>query len=143
MRRYIRHPSGVPIQFSVRKLGNEHRDSYPALALRDVSEGGLCFSSQYPVEPGSTITIRIPVESPPFRAQGVVAWCHPENGSYAIGVQFDDSVTRFSVRMVEQVCHIEHYRADVRATEGRKLSSEEAAREWIDRFAREFPGNGK
>lgn len=139
-RRYIRHPAGVPIQFSVTE-GEQHSDTVKALALRDVSEGGLCFSSARAVEPGSSITIQIPIESPPFQAQGVVAWCRPEGGRYAVGVRFDD-ITRFGVRMVEQVCHIERYRDDVRQIEGRQLSSEEAAQEWVSRFAEEFPGGG-
>ncbi len=138
MRRYIRHPSGVPIQYSVGSEPQEH-SSYRAFGLRDVSEGGLCFSSKKPVDIGSVITIEIPIESPPFKAQGVVAWCRPEGEGYAVGVQFSDNVTRFSVRMVEQVCHIEHYRADVREKEGRQLSSDEAAQEWIDRYAGDFP----
>lgn len=140
MRRYIRHPAGVPIRFSVENT--EEQDTYRAFALRDVSEGGLSLDSENPVAIGSNITIEIPIESPPFQARGIVAWCRPEGDHYAIGVQFDDYVTRFSVRMVEQVCHIEHYRADVREVEGRQLTSEEAAKEWIDRFASEFPGCG-
>jgi hypothetical protein len=46
--------------------------------------------------------------------------------------------------MVEQVCHIEEYRRTVQRLEGRELSAEEAAFEWIHRFAAQFPetGNG-
>lgn len=143
IRRYIRHPAGVPLKFSVENPEQPNdffTQAYRAFGLRDVSEGGLCFSSDHPVTPGSKITIEIPIESPPFQARGVVAWCRPEAGAYAIGVQFSDDSTRYSVRMVEQVCHIEHYRADVQQAEGRQLTSEEAAREWIERFAGEFPG---
>jgi Tfp pilus assembly protein PilZ len=141
MRRYIRHPSGVPIKFSVANTHGED-DSFRAFALRDVSEGGLCFCSQHPIAPGSTITIEIPIESPPFEAKGQVAWCRPEGNGYAVGVQFNDDFTRFSVRMVEQVCYIERYRAEVLDKEGRELTSDEAAQEWVERFAGEFPGCG-
>jgi hypothetical protein len=164
MRRYIRHPSGVPLKFAVADgVGQKNAvDEGEALGVRDVSEGGLCFSSDHPVQIGSHITIQIPIGSPPFEAKGVVAWCHEENeviergedsgfpridngydgggNRYAVGVQFEDYVTRFSVRMVEQVCHIEHYREDMRKLEGRDLSIEEAAQEWIDRYAGNFPG---
>jgi len=37
------------------------------------------------------------------------------------------------------VCHIEDYRQSVSRIEGRQLSAEEAATEWIDRYARDFP----
>lgn len=41
--------------------------------------------------------------------------------------------------MVEQLCHIEHYKAEVLAREGRQLDGEQAAREWIRKFAHGFP----
>jgi hypothetical protein len=41
--------------------------------------------------------------------------------------------------MIEQICHIEHYRKEVKLVEGRELSSEEAADEWITRYAGDFP----
>ena len=41
--------------------------------------------------------------------------------------------------MIEQICHIEHYRAEVEGKEGRELSSQEAAKEWISSYAGDFP----
>lgn len=41
--------------------------------------------------------------------------------------------------MVEQLCHIEHYRRTVRESQGRALGSQEAAIEWIERYAEAFP----
>jgi hypothetical protein len=41
--------------------------------------------------------------------------------------------------MVEQVCHIEQYKADVLKKEGRELTGEEAAKEWILKYAKDFP----
>ena len=41
--------------------------------------------------------------------------------------------------MVEQICHIEHYRRTVHESQGRSLSSHEAAPEWIERYAEAFP----
>jgi len=40
---------------------------------------------------------------------------------------------------VEQICHIEQYKRDMRDQEGRELTGEQAAYEWIERFAAEFP----
>jgi hypothetical protein len=37
--------------------------------------------------------------------------------------------------MVEQVCHIEHYRKEVMVCEGRQLTSEDAAKEWVAKYA--------
>jgi ABC-type Fe3+-hydroxamate transport system substrate-binding protein len=40
--------------------------------------------------------------------------------------------------MVGQVYQIEHYRQEVEQLEGRILGSEEAAEEWIQRYAADF-----
>jgi hypothetical protein len=44
--------------------------------------------------------------------------------------------------MVEQVCHIESYKQQILKSEGRKLSPEEAAVEWVSKFAANFPDPG-
>ena len=47
--------------------------------------------------------------------------------------------TAFAVRMIEQVCHIEQYRQQVSKKEGRELSRDGAALEWITQHAALFP----
>jgi hypothetical protein len=54
-------------------------------------------------------------------------------------VQFLDAADAFRARMVEQVCSIERYRREVRRREGRVLSGQEAAEEWIREHAARFP----
>ncbi len=44
--------------------------------------------------------------------------------------------------MVEQVCYIEDYRRFVLMHEGRELSQEDAASEWIAKYAAQFPAIG-
>lgn len=132
MRQYIRHPFDVTIRYTV---GESVTDGE---ALKDISEGGLCFHTPNPVTPGSRIHIEIPVEGTAFTADGVVVWCREQEG-YEVGVRFDEATQNFSLRMVEQLCHIKHYQQEVRAREGRELSNEEAALEWIEKYARIFP----
>ena len=72
-------------------------------------------------------------------AQARVAWCKDRRGYYEVGVEFLAEDDMFRARMVEQVCHIEHYRKAVKAKEGRRLSREEAALEWIAKHAADFP----
>ena len=43
------------------------------------------------------------------------------------------------MRMVEQVCHIEHWKKEIREKEGRELTGEQAAMEWIKKYAKDFP----
>jgi hypothetical protein len=76
---------------------------------------------------------------PPFDAKARVVWCRPENSKYLVGVEFLDKADAFRSRMVEQVCTIEEYRQQVRRAEGRTLSSQEAAEEWIVKYAGAFP----
>jgi PilZ domain len=135
MREFIRHPADVPIQIqSARDRGFENRST------QNVSFGGLAFSSATAIEPETFITLRLPYLQPLFEvAAARVAWCRNEGSQYVIGVQFPDSEEAFRVRMVEQLLHIETYRREVAEREGRQLTMEEAAREWISRYAASFP----
>jgi len=61
---------------------------------------------------------------------------------YDVGLRLLDPNDAFRVRMVEQVCHIEHYRNEISAREGRRLTSREAAVEWISKYSASFPDLG-
>jgi|GEM_PF-107554 len=148
MRQFIRHPSDIPIAYCLgqaKKTIEVERKSDPSVEffasdrLRDVSRGGLCFNADCPVRKGTPIHIEIAIEQPAYAADGTVAWCRPEGDHFAVGVQFNEPSTRYSVRMVEQVCHIEHYRFNILEKEGRDLTSEEAASEWVEKYAAQFP----
>ena len=135
MRSFIRHPSDIPIEYQVDAEGSGPGREH----LSDIGHGGLSFSSSRELAVGGPITIRISQLQPVFEVEGRVAWCRPEGDGFAIGVSFLQAGDRFRVRMVEQVCHIEHYKSEVLATEGRVISGEQAAREWISRYAGSFP----
>lgn len=134
MREYIRHPSDIPIKYHVQGLESAHSD-----ALKNISAGGLSFMSSVEIKENTPIIINIPVIKPGFRVRGVVVWCRLHDGTYDIGVRFLDKETEFRVRMIEQICYIEHYRKEVLLNEGRRLTSEQAALEWIEKFAQDFP----
>ena len=138
MRRYIRHPTDMPIEY---KLGDvvARKKEY----LKNVSHSGLSFQSSTFLEPGSVIHLRIPVHKPVFTAVGIIVWCRRnvkcEDDCYDVGVEFREKKTEHGIRMVEQVCYIEHYKKEVFEKEGRKLTGEEAAVEWINKYAKKFP----
>ena len=134
MRLYIRHPTDVPIDFQLGGRASTSRE-----VLTNYSEGGLCFLADALIEPGTEIHIAIPITPPQFHATGVVVWCRKEENCYLVGVKFTEEETAYAVRMVEQLCYIEHYKQTVKTKEGRALSGEEAALEWIEKFAGEFP----
>lgn len=134
MRTFIRHPSDIPIELMV-----EEKHSTELDALHDVSYGGLSFISDESLEKGVHLHIRIDTVQPPFEADGVVVWCHRIKEHYMVGMEFSNKEDVFLVRMVEQICHIEHYKKEVEEQEGRTMTSQEAAIEWINKYADVFP----
>jgi hypothetical protein len=136
MRQFIRHPAEIPIEVTARgRLTHVTHDTF------DLSIGGLAFHYDREFEPGNVVEIRIPIVRPPFEVDARVAWCKPGKGRFELGVEFLAQDDAFLVRMVEQVCHIENYKKEIYQTEGRILSAEEAAMEWILKYASRFPGS--
>jgi hypothetical protein len=133
VRVYVRHPSEFPVDLSAGERGEGRRER-----LRDLSEGGLCCRSSVAFEPGEQVRIRIPVGAPGFEAEGRVAWCRADEQGYRIGIEFIGRDDAFKARLVEQVCQIERYHRQLCA-EGREVSEEEAAVEWIGKYAARFP----
>lgn len=134
MRQFIRHPSDVPIEYRLVDLA-DHLHEY----LCNISTGGLCFTSRQYVPIGAEILIQIPLRRPVFEVKGAVTWCNRVDDHFEVGVKFIDTRTELGVRMAEQVCYIEHYKKEVLEKEGRILTGEEAAVEWITAYAHNFP----
>lgn len=130
-RAFIRHTAGVPLE--IRSVPGAAASTPQSV---NVSAGGLSFVCDTPPELGSIIQVRIPTVDPPFQAQ---ARMKPEDDAFCVGVQFLDASDAFRARMVEQVCAIERYRCQVRDGEGRDLSPQDAAAEWIARYGGRFP----
>lgn len=133
-REFLRHTVDVPLV--VERLGGSAALSGQGV---NVSHGGLAFVSASCPDVGEVLQLRIPTVKPAFEGQARVAWCRPEAGQYLVGVQFLDPNAAFRSRMVQQVCSIENYRKEVREREGRALTPQEAADEWIEKFAGRFP----
>lgn len=107
--------------------------------LTNVSLGGLAFISPEPLEVLHPVRISFPALNQDSFLVGNVAWCEESGEGYEIGVEFESSKDVFRLRMIEQICHIEHYRKEVARVEGRDLSTQEAAQEWISKYASDFP----
>ena len=142
-REYIRHPSDIPLQYTLIDEPRHDVDS-----THNVSLGGLSFSVAEDIKINSWLTITIPVNNDDFEVEAQVRWCRAQDNSsfdsslsalFDVGVQFSDTLDAFSIRMVEQICHIENYKKQVLEKEGRALSNDEAAAEWIEKYATEFP----
>ncbi len=133
-REFIRHPTDIPIEVS---LSSDQGSIQPRLS--NISEGGLAFIQDRRFSPGAILQVRIPFIEPQLKVNAQVVWCEQHGSQFEIGVRFLEWSDAYKVRMVEQVCHIEQYKRHVERTEGRRLSGEEAASEWIEKFASEFP----
>ncbi|MFO7604056.1 MAG: PilZ domain-containing protein [Gammaproteobacteria bacterium] len=133
LRRYIRHPSDIPIEYAV--CDGQAKRARP---LADIGMGGLSFQVQEYLTVGQHLQLRIPSIRPDLQIQAVVSWCDRVEAGYQVGIRFLQDQDRFIMRMVEQVCHIEAYRQKIQTEEGRRLSATEAACEWIKRFAEDF-----
>jgi hypothetical protein len=138
MRQFIRHPVDVPVEIGIAAAG-----SPSSVRTHDISAGGLDVHSNVAIEPGVDVEIRITHVQPAFEAHARVAWCQPHcKSGFELGVTFLDADDAFRARMVEQVCHIEDYRMSVYRRDGRQLTSQEAALEWIAQYAEQFPAIG-
>lgn len=133
-RSFLRHPADIPIEIFADGVRQR-----AARRMKDVGLGGLACRSENALEIGAGVVITIGLVQPPFRAPGTVVWCARQGMHYEIGIRFLEADDAFAARMVEQICHIEHYRNEVLRIEGRVLDGESAALEWIERFAGDFP----
>jgi hypothetical protein len=132
-REFLRHTVDVPLE--VERVGEAPRAGQGV----NVSYGGLAFVTTECPSAGEILRLRIPTVEPAFESRARVAWCRPEAGKYLVGVQFLDATAAFQSRMVQQVCSIERFRKEIEEREGRVLTTEEAADEWIARYAGRFP----
>ena len=140
IRKFIRHPVDVPIQVSNNWVEDEDDETLDQ-TITNVSLGGLAFVSPKPLEVLERVRVCIPILERDNTLIGNVVWCEKSDSGdeFEIGIEFEKSRDAFRLRMIEQVCHIEHYRKEVMQSEGRELSAQEAAREWILKYAGDFP----
>jgi Tfp pilus assembly protein PilZ len=134
MRNFIRHPADIPIKIIKHESGDCDRQP-----LQDISIGGLRCRLNEPLAIGDEIKIIIDLVKPVLEISGRVVWCRAADTAYELGIEYQGEEDVYRLRMVEQICHIEHYRKEIQIREGRNISSEQAASEWINKFADEFP----
>lgn len=134
VRSYIRHPFDIPIEIVPETLEKPSDDQ-----LKNISHGGLAFNSAVALKVGDIVRVRINLVNPDVKITGKVKWCKKKSSQFEVGLEFLDKGDEFKMRMIEQVCHIEHYKREVFAKEGRDISSQEAALEWIEKYAETFP----
>lgn len=133
MRRFLRHPSDMPVELVQRKHA-----FLPRQRLHNISLGGVACNSSKGFRKGTAVELRIPLLGEQARYPGVVAWCRKLTEGYLVGVAFIDEDTLFRAHMVEQVCQIEHYRHQREQELGCPQEVETVAKEWISKHAADF-----
>lgn len=134
MRAYIRHPSSFPVSIKLARDRHELVDQ-----MCNVSVAGLQVKLPHAIDEGTLLDVRITTITPAFSAAARTVWCHQAEADFEVGLHFLEPNDAFKVRMVAQICHIEEYRKSTLAREGRHLTVEQAAREWIEKYADTFP----
>lgn len=134
MRHSIRYAVDIPIEVTF-----QNRESKTE-RVRNVSIGGLCVTMENCPGIGIRLLVRFPYLDPHFEAGVEVVWCLRKGTQYDVGLRLLDPNDVYKVRMIEQICYIEHFRNEVFAHEGRRLTAREAALEWIDKYSSSFPG---
>ena len=85
--KFTRHIEGKRVDHTIAA----HREPHLALALRDLSIGGLSAISQTPVEAGERLAVFFPPQGIKrgWDAYGRVIRCNPSAMGYRIAVEFD------------------------------------------------------
>ncbi len=131
---YIRHPDDIPIELQ--------QLSHP-LPLTNFSQRlGLICHSQTMLNEGTDVALCVPFVAPSISVSGRINWCRKLDSGFEVGINFESVDASMRVRMLEQLCRIHQYRLHVCQEQGRSLSEEDAALEWIERYAALFPSDG-
>lgn len=138
-RRFIRHPLVFPLKYRV--LDNNEKGVKECCSRTvNISQGGLMFVSKEPANVNDKIMLQMPVEKKVFNVQAKVTHCSRdvETQLYEIGVCFFRLHDAFKTKLIEQIYLILEYR-DLRSLElGKKISVQDASREWIKRYSERF-----
>ncbi|WP_061238004.1 PilZ domain-containing protein [Ectopseudomonas composti] len=134
MRKFLRHPSDMPVELVLRRQA-----PIPRQRLNNISLGGVACNSPRGFRRGTSVELRIPLLGDQAHYPGVVAWCRRLEDDYLVGIAFIDEDTLFRARMVEQICQIQHYRQQLEHESGQPMAIEQCAQDWIAKHAAQFP----
>ncbi len=132
---FIHHPEQVAIELTP-ATHQQQEPSSPSL--------GLICTSQTPFEKGSALSVNFP-EAPCQESliTGTVLDCLPQQHCYQLAIEFSSADNTMRLRMLEQHAYIGLYQKYIAQYQGRSLSPEAAAMEWIERYAAWFPDSNR
>ncbi|MBI3315566.1 MAG: PilZ domain-containing protein [Candidatus Omnitrophica bacterium] len=135
-RNFLRHPVHVPIVIRPVRQSVE----VPSKSV-NISQGGLSFLWEKKLLKRSVVQITIPVKDKLFTVKGKVVYSEKDATSprFRTGVSFTDRDSAFQAKLAEETLEILEYQKKISETLGHIISEEEAADEWIQKYAKFFP----
>ena len=134
-RAYYRHPIRVPM-----KLHLSRQKQVVETPSSDISLGGLSFLWRDRLAKGNLLDINIPVKEKIFLIKAKVVYSREDRktGRFKTGVLFCDSPSAFRAKLAEEALEIMEYQKKISAIVGYEISEEDAAEQWIQKFASSF-----
>jgi len=136
-RRHVRQLTGIPIQITLDRAP-QYLKQIQDDSINNVSLGGLSFIADKRFDIDQLIQVCFPILNDKTVLSCRVIWCEKYNLDYRLGLEFDDENERQRLKIIDQISDIENYRRRKEAIEGRSISSEQAAREWVQQYAGKF-----
>lgn len=133
---FIEHPCDQP--FSLRRIRSAGKNFK---SHNFHVYGGISLITLQAYKPGTMIEIKTRIHGEAASFRGRILWIKEYKGKTSLGVVFEDTEQAYRARMIEQLCHIEHYRRK-QCSAGRRLAIHDAAQEWIERHSPSFPQIG-
>jgi hypothetical protein len=139
-RRFIRHPMCFPLSYKVLRRDAADAVKEVGTVTKNISRGGLLFSSKKPAQEGALILIKIPFQAKIFHINANVVHCNKVQGTklYDIGISFDRVNDAFKIKLIEQMYLISEYRDLMSMQMGKDMTLQEASQEWIKRYSSRF-----
>ncbi len=130
---YLRHAAKVPIAW--REIPRHL--ARPGEIGTDAGVG-MRFLSSRPARAGALVEATLTVAGEACRFRGTVRWVRPQGHRFEIALRLAGPEHALRARLAEQACRIEVYRRSLSRRASRPVGIEQAAREWVERYAARF-----
>lgn len=130
---FVAHPRDLPLEITLIE-----DQFFPNIDKERAGFVGITCLTSRPFHIGCSVKITLEEIDPNFCVSGRIVSCNKEANDYTIAIEFPTKEECYCVRMIEQLSQIEDYRRQAKHA-GRRLNYNEAAAEWIQKFAANFP----
>lgn len=134
-RRFLRCPIRVKMELQVADDAAGIRSQ-----TGDLSEGGLHFFWMRALAKGTPLRIVLPVLDHLFKLSGQVVYSIRDTvtGLFRTGVAFREPSSLFRMKLAEEILRIQKFRDELVKKRNENISVEDAARQWIQMYSKEF-----